>query len=407
MWWALFVAAVAVGPRLEASAAPLDDRRVHDHGQRHASTVWRGAPRCRSDVTVSADTAARRSSTSRSTTRREPRCTSTGGTASRSPPGRHARCAPRGRCRAASRVACTRVKVGVFSPGGARCTTGTTTPRTFRVSTSTTPPPSTTTTSSHDVHDGATARRRRRPARRRARPRPRRRPLRRRQAVASRRCPSAPHCRVTPPARRLYAMRRRSARPTPRSTRRRGQPSPAQPGYFGRITGNFVGTTDEIIQWAACKWGIDEDIVRAQTAKESWWFQRTGGDFTTDSTRCVPGHPIGADGRPGSARVDRRAAGALPVLGVGLPATPSTSTAFNLDAALAARRSCFEGHETWLNTVERGREYAAGDLWGCVGMWFSGAGTPQPSTRLHRRRAGLPRPAPLGAVRCSSAPPDG
>ena len=35
-------------------------------------------------------------------------------------------------------------------------------------------------------------------------------------------------------------------------------------------------------------------------------------------------------------------------------------------------RSCFDGHETWLNTVERGREYVAGDLWGCVGTWFSG-----------------------------------
>ena len=29
-----------------------------------------------------------------------------------------------------------------------------------------------------------------------------------------------------------------------------------------RVTGNFTGTTDMILQWAACKWGIDEDIVR-------------------------------------------------------------------------------------------------------------------------------------------------
>ncbi|MBE0695759.1 MAG: hypothetical protein IH586_02440, partial [Anaerolineaceae bacterium] len=41
--------------------------------------------------------------------------------------------------------------------------------------------------------------------------------------------------------------------------------------YNSRITGNFTGTTDEILQWAACKWGIDEDIVRAQAATESWW----------------------------------------------------------------------------------------------------------------------------------------
>jgi hypothetical protein len=50
----------------------------------------------------------------------------------------------------------------------------------------------------------------------------------------------------------------------------------------------------------------------------------------------------------------------------------SRSTAYNLDEALAARRECFEGGLTWLNTVERGRTYAAGDIWGCVGLWFSG-----------------------------------
>jgi hypothetical protein len=26
----------------------------------------------------------------------------------------------------------------------------------------------------------------------------------------------------------------------------------------------------------------------------------------------------------------------------------------------------------WLNTVERGSDYVAGDMWGCTGVWFSG-----------------------------------
>ena len=30
-----------------------------------------------------------------------------------------------------------------------------------------------------------------------------------------------------------------------------------------QVTGNFKGTTDEIIQWAACKWGIDVNVARA------------------------------------------------------------------------------------------------------------------------------------------------
>ena len=34
---------------------------------------------------------------------------------------------------------------------------------------------------------------------------------------------------------------------------------PAKAPFTARVDGNFVGTTDEIIQWAACKWGVDED----------------------------------------------------------------------------------------------------------------------------------------------------
>ena len=47
---------------------------------------------------------------------------------------------------------------------------------------------------------------------------------------------------------------------------------------FTRVDGDFAGTTDQLIQWAACKWGIDEDIVRAQMIKESGWYQSGIGD---------------------------------------------------------------------------------------------------------------------------------
>jgi hypothetical protein len=143
-------------------------------------------------------------------------------------------------------------------------------------------------------------------------------------------------------------------------------------GIYARVTGNFTGTTDELIQWASCKWGFDEDIIRAQVAVESWWYQRAAGDFTSDPSRCVPGHPIGADGRPGMCP---ESIGLLqlryPYWSASFPGA-TNSSAYNLDYALAARRSCFEGYDTWLNTVERGRTYAAGDLWGCMGVWFSG-----------------------------------
>ena len=147
---------------------------------------------------------------------------------------------------------------------------------------------------------------------------------------------------------------------------------PAQGGFYARVTGNFAGTTDEISQWASCKWGIDEDIVRAQAAKESGWFQQGRGDWTADSTRCVPGHGLGIDGRAGQCP---ESIGMMqtryPYLQAAFPMA-TNSTAYNLDEALAARRSCFEGNETWLNQFPRGQNYAAGDLWGCVGMWFAG-----------------------------------
>ncbi len=152
-------------------------------------------------------------------------------------------------------------------------------------------------------------------------------------------------------------------RPTPEVRRSntsfnqtRGHGPPADPPMplYHRVTGNFTGTTDEILQWGACKWGIDEDIVRAQAAKESYWTQTNVGDngesFGILQVR-VPYMRWAFNDDVGDAK---------------------TSTAYNIDASLAARRNCFEGNEPWLNTTDRGREYAAGDIWGCVGMWFSG-----------------------------------
>jgi autotransporter family porin len=139
-----------------------------------------------------------------------------------------------------------------------------------------------------------------------------------------------------------------------------------------RVDGRFTGTTREILRWAACKWGVDEDLVLAQAAIESWWRQDTHGDWTSDASRCPPGHGLGADGRAGQCP---ESFGILqnryPYEKSGWPGI-ATSTAMNADLGYALWRTCFEGYEGWLNTVERGRQYAAGDAWGCVGRWFSG-----------------------------------
>jgi hypothetical protein len=40
-----------------------------------------------------------------------------------------------------------------------------------------------------------------------------------------------------------------------------------------RVDGRFTGTTDEILQWAACKWGLPDNLIRADAVIESDWFQ--------------------------------------------------------------------------------------------------------------------------------------
>ena len=119
--------------------------------------------------------------------------------------------------------------------------------------------------------------------------------------------------------------------------------------YRRRVTGRFRGTTDEILQWAAHKHGIDEDLMRAVAVTESWWRMGAVGD-NGDSF--------------GLMQIRRPYHCCVPLA--------ARSTAFNVDYYGAIIRSYFDGRERWLNTVERGRPYRAGDLWGSVGAWFSG-----------------------------------
>jgi hypothetical protein len=152
-----------------------------------------------------------------------------------------------------------------------------------------------------------------------------------------------------------------------------------------RVDGQFTGTTAEILRWAACKWGIDEDIVNAQAAIESWWRQTATGDFDTDAAACPEGHGLGADGQAGKCPQSH---GILqnryPYMKSAFPGA-MRSTAMSADLAYGFWRNCFEGNETWLNTVERGKQYAAGDAWGCVGRWFSGRWHTEPSTQYVNR----------------------
>lgn len=110
-----------------------------------------------------------------------------------------------------------------------------------------------------------------------------------------------------------------------------------------RVDGQFTGTTDEIIQWAACKWGYPTELARAQAVEESNWDQSTTGDH---------GQSFG-------------------LLQVKQTAWPGTlpwsrdSTAYNADWTLGVWRACYEG------LMYYGPQ-SRGDAWGCVGAWYSG-----------------------------------
>jgi hypothetical protein len=121
-------------------------------------------------------------------------------------------------------------------------------------------------------------------------------------------------------------------------------------GYPDHVTGAFTGTTDEILQWAAWKWGLDADLLRAVAAIESWWNQ----GFVGDGGQSQGLMQIQASSFPGTAPLSGQA------------------TAFNVDVYGATIRSYYDGCATWLNTVTDGRQYAVGDLWGSVGAWYAG-----------------------------------
>jgi hypothetical protein len=121
--------------------------------------------------------------------------------------------------------------------------------------------------------------------------------------------------------------------------------------YRGFVNGRFKGRTDEIIQWAAYKWGLDENVLRAAALQESWWRQSSFGDGGDSFGLFRVRRPFHCRGKCAIAR---------------------RSTAFNADYYAGTIRAYYDGMMTWLNTVERGAEYRAGDLWGSLGAWFAG-----------------------------------
>lgn len=164
-----------------------------------------------------------------------------------------------------------------------------------------------------------------------------------------------------------------------------GAPGKLKGRFLARVDGDFTGTTDEILQWGACKWGLPADMVRAQAIVESFWKMTQLGDWTPHRNRCAPGHATTAAERPGEC------AESLGILQVRYPYHYETfpeaaiSTAYNVDYALAVWRSCYEGEEKWLRNQPPNSDYRPGDALGCFGRWASG-GWYSPWAREYMRR---------------------
>ncbi|MGH2506736.1 MAG: hypothetical protein ACRDHZ_04885 [Ktedonobacteraceae bacterium] len=146
--------------------------------------------------------------------------------------------------------------------------------------------------------------------------------------------------------------------------------SPLSDSLRKQISGNFTGTTDEILQWAACKWGIDPNIVRAEAVIESSWKQSQLGDYTSDQTQCPPGTWDGQG--------CYQSYGILQIKYIYFQSSwpmSRTDTAFSAEFMYGVIRACYEGWTTYLNASTPLPGYApyhAGDIWGCLGRWFSG-----------------------------------
>ncbi|HYF28396.1 MAG TPA: hypothetical protein VD931_21815 [Baekduia sp.] len=136
------------------------------------------------------------------------------------------------------------------------------------------------------------------------------------------------------------------------------------------VTGAFSGTTDEILQWAARKWGIPEDVVRAAAWAESSWRQDEAGDeATVEDPGAYPAHSrVSATDVAeslGILQIKWRPDGSLHP---GTEPLRWKSTAFAADFWGANIRFFFDGSAiAWYRTQPR---YAPGQDWLSVGAWY-------------------------------------
>jgi hypothetical protein len=141
--------------------------------------------------------------------------------------------------------------------------------------------------------------------------------------------------------------------------------------YVDGLDGLHEPSTDDLIQWAAHKWGIPEDWLRAEYTQESWWRQSTLGDRTAVSAAWYASYPAQAQ-VPGTSEA-YESMGITQVkwlpdgsVGAGTEPLRWKSTAFNVDYQAATVRYYFDGLCSWCTSG-----YSAGQEWNSIGAWYS------------------------------------
>jgi hypothetical protein len=170
-----------------------------------------------------------------------------------------------------------------------------------------------------------------------------------------------------PTSRQLRAFRR--ARDSAGRT-----PAEYNPG-FARVTGAAprygLRSTDDLIEWAAYKWGVPEDFVRAQMFVESGWSMLHKGDRRDWSEPVAHHYPapavIDADSVWESLGIAQIRWRHTVPWNAGVEPLRWRSTAFALDYSQALVRYYFDGACDWC-----GPGYAAGDADGAYRLYVSG-----------------------------------
>jgi hypothetical protein len=125
-----------------------------------------------------------------------------------------------------------------------------------------------------------------------------------------------------------------------------------------RIAGEWHGTTEDMLRYYSCKWGLHTDRLRGQAWKESTWIQSTRGDYHDGGSR----YP-GTDYQSYSVAQVKRSEWF-----VSYPASQK-STAFGLDWLGWYLRICLNGQINYFASTYK----TDSDRWrGCAGSWFSG-----------------------------------